>query len=116
MKVREVPSGMPMMISPSPDVDAGGPEVAGDEDPVSGGAHGGQEAGGRHLHRHQVGQRLLAETLDDVLVVLHHVGGDAAVEAVGHLDGVVDRVLHQGPGREGGARHEDGAVEQACRG
>ena len=51
-----------------------------------------------------------------VLVVLHHVGGDAAVEAVGHLDGVVDRVLHQGPGREGGARHQDGAVEQACRG
>ena len=67
------------------------------------------------INSHQVIQRLPSETLDNVLVILHHVGGDAAVEAVGHLDGVVDRVLHQGPGREGGARHQDGAVEQACR-
>lgn len=46
-------------------------------------------------------------------MVLHHVGWHGAVEAVGHLDGVVHGVLHQGPGGEGGARHHDRAVKQA---
>ena len=96
------------------DVEAGGAEVRGDEDAVPGGPHGRQEGGRLQLDGVQVGERLLAEALDQLLVVLHHVGGQGAVEGAGDLDRVVHGVLYQRPGGEGGARHQDGAVEQTC--
>ena len=96
-------------------MDTGGPKVAGNENSVPGGAHRCQEARSLQVYGHQVTQRFLPETFDDVLVVPQHVGGDGAVEAVGDLDGVVDRVLHQGPGGEGGAGHQDCSVEQTCK-
>ena len=48
------------------------------------------------------------------LVSLHHVGWNGAVQTVGHFHRVVDWVLHQRPGGEGRAGHQDGAVEQSC--
>ena len=96
-----------------PDVDARCPKVTWNEDTVSGRPHCRQKARSLHIHRHDVWDGLLTQTLDDVLVVLHHVGGHGAVEAVGYLDCVVDGVLHQGPGWERGARHQDRAVKQA---
>ena len=94
-------------------MDARCPKVTWNEDTVSGRPHCRQEARSLHIHSHDVWDGLLTQTLDDVLVVLHHVGGHGAVEAVGYLDCVVDGVLHQGPGWERGARHQDRAVKQS---
>ena len=54
----------------------------------------------------------IPEAVDQLEVVLEHVGGQGAVEGGGQLDGVVDRVLHQGPGGRTRPRHQDGSVEQ----
>ena len=78
----------------------GGSEVTRDEDSIPGGSQRCQEARSMEINSHQVIQRLPSETLDNVLVVLHHVGGDCAVESVGSLDSEVDWVLHQRPGGE----------------
>ena len=93
---------------------AGRSKVAGDENSVSGGTESSQEAWSLQVNRHEITERFLSETLDNVLVVLHHVGGDCAVESVGSLDSEVDRVLHQRPGGERGAGHEDCSVKESC--
>ena len=96
-----------------PDMDAWSTKVTGNEDTVSRWPHRCQEARSLHIHGHEVWEWLFPETLDDVLVVFHHVRRNRAVEAVSHLDGVVYRVLHQGPRGERGSRHQNGAVKQA---
>ena len=90
----------------------GGSEVTRDEDSIPGGSQRCQEARSMEINSHQVIQRLPSETLDNVLVILHHVGGDGAVESVGHLHSVVDWVLHEGPGGEGGPGHQNRSMEQ----
>ena len=95
-------------------MNTGGSKVARNENSVSGGTHRCQEARGLQVHGHEVIERFLPETFDNVLVVPQHVGGDGAVEAVGDLHSVVDRVLHQGPRGERGAGHQDCAVKQTC--
>ena len=82
-------------------MNTGGPEVAGNENSVPRGTHRCQKARSLQVDGHEVIERFLPETFDDVLVVPHHVGGNGAVEAAGYLDSVVDRVLHQGPRGEG---------------
>ena len=69
-----------------PDMDARGPKVAGNEDTVSRRPHRCQEARSLYIHGHEVRERLFPKTLDDVLVVLHHVGRHGAVETVGNLN------------------------------
>ena len=96
-----------------PDMDAWCTKVAGNKNTVSRWPHCCQEARSFHIHRHEVWEWLFPETLDDILVVLQHISWHATVETVGHLDSIVNRVLHQGPGGEGGPRHHDGAVKQA---
>ena len=61
----------------------------------------------------KVCKRLFSETFHDVLVVLHHFCRDGAVEGAGHLHGIVNRVLDEGPRGKGGAGHQNCSVEQA---
>ena len=87
-------------------------KVAGNKNSIPGGSHGSEEAWCLYVNRHQVFERFTTETGDNVLVVLHHVGGDAAVQMVGNLDGIVNWILNQWPGWERWSRHQDCSMKQ----
>ena len=102
-----------MLSHISPHMDTRGSEVTRDENSVPGGTQSSQKARGIQVDGHEILERFLSETFYNILVVLHHIRGDAAVQRIGRFHSVMNRIFNQRPSREWGAGHQNCSVKKS---